>query len=88
MIILGSCEKQDHASIGKFFCRKCNELRCYEQRSVSRYLTLFSIPLIKTKTLHESVECQVCNTGYELDMLEPGSQQMLNIKTVSKYSLQ
>jgi hypothetical protein len=87
MVILGSCEKQKQISMGKFFCLTCNNIRSYKQKCISKYITLFSIPLFKTKTLYKSVECQVCKNGYEPNILEPDSQQMLKMEAITKYSL-
>jgi hypothetical protein len=88
MAIWGSTEKLEHISEGQFFCLKCTNIRHYKQQRVASYFTLFSIPLIKTKTLDEYVECQNCGSGYEPKILETGSQQMLKMEAISKYSLQ
>jgi hypothetical protein len=87
MVILGSCEKQKQISVGKFFCLTCNNIRYYKQKCISKYITLFSIPLFKIKTLYKSVECQDCKNGYEPNILEPESQQILKMEAISKYSL-
>jgi len=87
-MIWGSKEKQELISEGKFFCPKCNNIRNYQQKRISIYFTLFFIPLFRTKTLGETVECQVCKNGDEAAILDPGSQQMLKMEAISKYSLQ
>ena len=87
MVILGSRERQQQISEGQFFCLKCNNIRPYQQKRVSIYFTLFFILLFRTKTLYEIVECQVCKNGYEPKILEPGSQQMLKMEAITKYSL-
>lgn len=88
MVILGSIEKQQQISEGQFFCQKCNNIRPYKWQRASSYFTFFFIPLIKTKTLAEFVECQVCKSYYAPKILEPGSQQILKMEAISKYSLQ
>ena len=87
MVILGSTEKQQKVSEGLFFCLKCNNIRHYTQTRTSRYLSLFFILLFKTETLYEIVECQDCKNGYDPKILEPGSQQMLKMEAITKYSL-
>ena len=87
MTIWGSEGKQELISEGKFFCPKCNNVRHYKQKRVSRYFTLYFIPLFKTKSPGEFVECQVCKNGFEPKILEPGSQQMLKIVAITRYSL-
>ena len=88
MVILGSIEKQRQVSEGKFFCQKCNNIRPYKRQHAASYFTLFFIPLMKTKTLADYVECQVCKSYYAPKILEPGSQEMLKMEAISKYSLQ
>lgn len=87
MAILGSIEKQRQISEGKFFCQNCNNIRPFERQRRSSYFTLFLIPLIKTKSLADYVECMVCKSHFAPKILEPGSQQMLKMEAISKYSL-
>ena len=87
MAILGSLEKKRQISEGKFFCQSCNNIRPYKRQRTARFFTLFLIPLIKTKTLADFVECQVCKSYYAPNILEPGSQQMLKMEAISKYSI-
>ena len=87
-MIWGSLDNQKLISEGQFFCLKCNNIRHYLQNRASRYFTLFSIPLVKTMTVSESVECQDCKFVYEPKILEPGTQQILKMEAISKYSLQ
>ena len=87
MLIWGLKGKQQLLSEGQFFCPKCNNIRHYKQKSVSRYFTLFFVPLFPLKKLGEYVECQSCKCGYETKVLEPASQQLLKMVAITKYSL-
>lgn len=87
MIIWGSKGRHELVSEGQFFCPKCNNIRHYKQKRVSKYFTLYFIPLFKTKTIGEYVECQACKSGYETKVLDPVSQQMLKMVAITKYSL-
>jgi len=87
MIIWGSKGRHEFVSEGQFFCPKCNNIRHYKLIRVSKYFTLYFIPLFKTKTLGEYVECQTCKNGYEPKVLEPSSQEMLKMVAITKYSL-
>jgi zinc-ribbon family len=87
MVILGSIEKQRQISEGQFFCQKCNNISPFKRQRASSYFTFFFIPLIKIKTLADYVECQVCKSYYGPKILEPGSQQLLKMEAISKYSL-
>jgi zinc-ribbon family len=88
MMLWGSTERHKQISEGQFFCKKCKSIRRYSQKRVAKYFTLFSIPLIKTKDLGEFVECEYCKNGDGADILDPGSQEMLKMEAISKYSLQ
>jgi hypothetical protein len=77
MTIWGSKGTQELISEGKFFCPKCNSVRRYKQKRVSMY----------TKPTGEFVECQVCKNRFEPKILEPGSQHMLKMVAITKYSL-
>jgi hypothetical protein len=88
MVIWGSKEKQELISEGQFFCPKCKKIRHYQRKRVARYFTLFFFPLFRTKNLGEFVECEVCKDGDSATVLEPGSQQLLKMEAISKYSLQ
>ena len=53
MIIWGSKGKQKELAQGKFFCPKCNTIRPYKHKRVSRHFTLYFIPLFETQNLGE-----------------------------------
>jgi hypothetical protein len=70
MIIWGSKNRQQTVTSGQFFCPKCATERQYKHVRVSRYFTLYFIPLFSTKALGEYVECQQCGQTYSLDVLK------------------
>jgi hypothetical protein len=87
MLIWGSKGKEKELSQGQFFCPKCNDLRPYKQKRVSKMFTLYFIPLFETKNLGEFVECQVCKSGFDPQILEPNNQTMFKIVAASRYEL-
>ncbi len=87
MIIWGSKGKEKLLSEGLFFCPKCITVRSYKQKRVSKYFTLYFIPLFETKNLGEIVECQICKSGYGPKILEPSSQEMLKVAASTRYSI-
>jgi hypothetical protein len=87
VIIWGSRGKERELAKGEFFCPKCSDLRPYKQKRVSKYFTLYFIPLFETKNLGEYVECQVCSAGYDPQILEPASQALMRMVAATRYAL-
>ena len=87
MIIFGSKGRQKELGHGTFYCPKCNDIRPYIQKRVSRYFTLYFIPLFETKNLGEVVECQSCKTSFDPKVLDPSSQKMLKVVAATRYAL-
>ena len=54
---------------GQFYCPRCATLRPYDLLRVSKYFTLYFIPLFPTSTLGEYVECKVCFTTFKPEVL-------------------
>jgi hypothetical protein len=69
MIVYGYKGKQIEVGRGQFFCSNCKKIRQYRKLRISRYFTLFFIPLFPYKTLAEYVECQGCFSGFKLEVL-------------------
>jgi hypothetical protein len=69
MIIYGHKSREIDIASGQFNCPKCDAQRPYVHKRVARYFTLFFIPLFKTKTLGEYVECQVCRRAFKPEIL-------------------
>ena len=72
MIIWGSKGKEKTMAKGQFLCPRCRCLRPYEHKKVSKYFTLYFIPLFETKNLGEYIECQVCGSTWKPEVLEQG----------------
>ena len=87
MLIRGSEGSEKELSGGQFFCPKCNLLRAYNQRPVSKTFTLYFIPVFETKNLGEAVECQVCKNGFDPRVLEPSHQGMFKLAAATRYEL-
>ena len=87
MIIWGTKGRQKQLEQGTFYCPKCNDIRPYIRKRVSRYFTLYFIPLFETKNLGEFVECQGCKTGFDPKVLDPGSQKILKVVAATRFAL-
>jgi hypothetical protein len=70
MIIWGSKGKTKIEGRGTFMCPRCNSLRPYLHHVAGKYFTLYFIPLFKTRTLGEYIECQTCFMTYKPEVLE------------------
>lgn len=71
MIVYGYKGKETEVGHGQFFCSICKKIRQYRKIRISRYFTLFFIPLFPYKTLAEYIECQGCFSGLKLEVLNP-----------------
>lgn len=60
MIIFGTKGLKFTISEGNFECPQCDAPRRYKFKKVTRYFTLYFIPLIPLGKLGEYVECQTC----------------------------
>ena len=71
LILMGSHGRASTVSTGQFYCPRCQALRPYEHKRLSRYFTLYFIPLFPIEKLGEFVECGVCHTPFDLGVLQP-----------------
>ena len=69
MIIWGSKGRTKRVQTGQFYCPRCATLCPYDLLRVSKYFTLYFIPLFPTSTLGEFVECKVCFTTFKPEVL-------------------
>jgi len=87
MLIWGSEGNGKENSQGQFFCPKCNLLRPYKHKQISKLSTLYFIPLFETKDLGEAVECQVCQNGFDPRALESTYQGLFKLASATRYEL-
>jgi hypothetical protein len=69
MIIWGSKGRFVTIGEGSFFCPSCEAVRRYKHQQAGRYFTLYFIPLFKTKSLGDFVECQTCKMTFKPEVL-------------------
>lgn len=70
MIIWGSKGKTKVKSKGSFLCPVCKSQQRYEHHVVGKYFTLYFIPLFKTKTIGEYIECKNCYMTFKPEVLD------------------
>lgn len=70
LIIWGTTGRQDAIGGGRFFCPGCRQERPYTHKKMSRYFTLFFIPLFPISELARFVECDDCMGTFDEEVLE------------------
>ena len=70
MIIWGSKAKEHRTGTGAFYCPRCQGEAPYDHMTVSRYFTLYFIPLFPTSTLGSYVRCGACKGDYKPEILQ------------------
>jgi ribosomal protein L40E len=76
MIIWGSKAKQKEIATGAFYCPQCREQSPYSHIRVSRYFTLYFIPLFPTDTLGEAICCRNCGGEFKTSVLSLSAEQI------------
>ncbi|MES2598487.1 MAG: zinc-ribbon domain-containing protein [Verrucomicrobiota bacterium] len=76
MIIWGSKAKQKEIASGEFYCPQCRQHSAYAHLRVSRYFTLYFIPLFPMETLGEGVCCRSCAGEFNMSVLSFTPEQI------------
>ncbi|MBU2981841.1 TerB family tellurite resistance protein [Lentibacter algarum] len=69
-IVWGWRGRQKEIGNGEFYCPDCGDYRGYRLIAVTRWFTLYWIPLFKTKELGEFVECGSCQGTFNEGVLQ------------------
>lgn len=72
MIIFGTRGVKSTLKEGSFLCPQCESERHFKHKKVTRFFTLYFIPLIPIGRLGEYVECQTCKGTFVTKVLEYG----------------
>ncbi len=64
MIIFGTTTKESTVAEGAFACPRCQTPQNYRQVALSRWFTLYFLPVIPLGRLGEQVECQGCYSRF------------------------
>jgi len=76
MIIWGSKAKQKHVASGSFFCPQCRADSSYSHIRLSRYFTLYFVPLFPMETLGEAIRCARCAVDFGMGVLSLTREQI------------
>ena len=83
MIIWGSKGKDKTIGTGTFYCPHCKSHQAFRHAELSRYFTLYFIPLFKTHKLGEYIECQSCLKTFKPEVMQYSRQFVGGIETDS-----
>jgi len=78
MIIFGTRGVKSTLDSGSFLCPQCANEQSYKHKKVTRFFTLYFIPLIPLGKIGEFVECQTCNGTFVPRVLEYNPQSQKN----------
>ncbi|WP_194765775.1 TerB family tellurite resistance protein [Tamlana sp. I1] len=70
MIIFGTRGVKSTIKTGDFNCPQCNQIKPFRHRKVTKFFTLYFIPIIPLGNKGEYVECKGCNNTYIARVLE------------------
>ncbi len=79
LILLGSAGRARTVGRGQFYCPRCQTMRAYEHKRLTRYFTLYFIPIFPVERLGEFIECEVCHTAFDLAVLQPTGPARLHL---------
>lgn len=74
IIIWGSRGRTTTVAVGQFYCPQCRSSRGYQQKRLSKYFTLYFIPLFPTQKIAEYIECDICHTSFKMEILQLAGQ--------------
>lgn len=74
IIIFGTRGVERKIGTGLFRCPNCQADSPYVRKKVSRFFTLYFIPLIPLGTLGELIRCDRCGSQYSTEVLNLGPQ--------------
>ena len=75
IVVIGIKKVGRKLGVGIFACPQCRHDSPYTLKKVSRYFTLYFIPLIPLGKVGESVQCDECGTEFGTDILNQRPQE-------------
>jgi hypothetical protein len=87
MLVWGPKVREKEIAQGQFLCPRCYDLRPYKCKKISKYFMLYFIPLFETEKLGRVAECQVCQSTFDANILEPKNQAMFKVLATARYDL-
>lgn len=75
-IIFGGRNREKQITLGQFYCPTCLQQTTYAHMRVSRYFTLYFIPLFPMQNLGEYLCCQRCQGKFSTNVLQLSKEQI------------
>lgn len=82
MIIFGTRGVKSTIKSGDFHCPQCDQTKPYRHRKVTKFFTLYFIPVIPLGSRGEYVECRECNGTFITRVLSTNSTQKEDVKAI------
>ncbi len=82
MIIFGTRGIKSTIKTGSFLCPQCNQTKPFKHRKVTRFFTLYFIPVIPLGKNGEYVECEECRGTFVPRMLDYSNAGKEDLKAV------
>ena len=73
--IAGTKGETTTIATGKFYCPECNAQTVYHHDQVHEKATVFFVPIVNLRLLGEYIECQSCDSTYEIEILDYDPEQ-------------
>jgi len=70
LLIFGVRVRSRSIGAGTFHCPHCSGDRAYAHKHARQWFTLFFIPIIPMKEIGEFVQCETCQQGFPMDVLD------------------
>jgi hypothetical protein len=70
IIFFGMKVRKKTLGTGQFFCPHCKTQRPYKHQQGTRYFTIYFIPIIPMGDVGEFIECQICGSMFQTDILK------------------
>lgn len=82
MIIFGTRGVKSTLNSGDFLCPQCNQTKQYRHRKVTKFFTLYFIPIIPLGKKGEYVECRECKGTFVPRVLDYNTPNKENAKAI------
>ena len=73
--IAGTKGETTTIATGEFYCPECNAQTVYHHDQVHEKATVFFVPIVNLRLLGEYIECQSCDSTYEIEILDYDPEQ-------------
>jgi len=87
MPILNSVYRGKKLFVSEFFCPNCFVIRPYDIKPMSKDMTLYVIPFLERNAADHVIECQVCKSAFDPNILNRNIQGLFKLAGSAKQQL-